>query len=97
MSDKLGPVTLLPSDGQGPLLPGASETSPRTQWLVDEEVRRLVDDAHGEVTRLLSGHRDELDSLAHKLLEAETLDAPGAYAAAGVPMRSGELQPEPQG
>ncbi len=29
MSDKLGPITLLPSDGQGPLLPGASETSPR--------------------------------------------------------------------
>ena len=27
MSDKLGPITVLPSDGQGPLLPGASETS----------------------------------------------------------------------
>src|SRR5262249_47517474 len=31
MSEKLGPLTLLPSDGQGPLLPGASETSPQTQ------------------------------------------------------------------
>jgi cell division protease FtsH len=97
MSDKLGPVTLLPSDGQGPLLPGASETSPQTQWLVDEEVHRLIDDAHAEVTGLLSEHREELDSLAHKLLEAETLDAPDAYAAAGVPMRSAELQPEAQG
>jgi cell division protease FtsH len=90
MSDKLGPVTLLPSDGQGPLLPGASETSPRTQWLVDEEVHRLVDDAHAEVTKLLSDHRDELDNLAQALLKAETLDAPDAYAAAGVPMRPGE-------
>ena len=44
MSDKLGPITLLPSDGQGPFLPGASETSPQTQWLIDEEVRRIVDD-----------------------------------------------------
>jgi cell division protease FtsH len=96
MSDKLGPVTVLPSDGQGPLLPGASETSPQTQWLVDEEVRRIVDDAHEEVTQLLSEHRGQLDSLAHRLLDAETLDAPEAYAAAGIPMRSAELQAEPQ-
>jgi cell division protease FtsH len=97
MSDKLGPVTLLPSDGQGPLLPGASETSPQTQWLVDEEVRRLIDDAHAEVTQLLSDHRQALDNLAHALLEAETLDAADAYAAAGVPMRSAELQPQAPG
>jgi cell division protease FtsH len=88
MSDKLGPVTWLPSDGQGPLLPGASETSAQTQWLVDEELHRLIDDAHAEVTRLLSEHRDELENLAHALLKAETLDAGDAYAAAGVPMRS---------
>ena len=33
-----------PATGTGPLLPGASETSPQTQWLIDEEVRRIVDD-----------------------------------------------------
>ena len=92
MSDKLGPITVLPSDGQGPLLPGASETSPQTQWLIDEEVRRIVDDAHAEVTQLLTEHRDQLDSLAHALLKAETLDAPDAYAAAGVPTRTPELE-----
>ena len=95
MSDKLGPITLLPSDGQGPLLPGASETSPQTQWLIDEEVRRIVEDAHGEVTQLLTAHRDQLDSLAHALLKAETLDAPDAYAAASVRMRTAELEPQP--
>ena len=93
MNDKLGPVTLIPSDGQGPLLPGASETSPQTQWLVDEEVLRLVDEAHGEVTQLLTEHREQLDGLAHALLEAETLDAPDAYAAAGIQMRVAELEP----
>jgi cell division protease FtsH len=92
MSEKLGPVTLLPSDGQGPLLPGASETSPQTQWLIDKEVRRIVDDAHAEVTQLLTEHRQQLDSLTQALLEAETLDAPDAYAAAGVPMRTAELE-----
>ena len=95
MSDKLGPIAVLPSDGAGPLLPGVSETSPQTQWLIDEEVRRLVDEAQAEVTTLLLEHRGQLDSLTHALLEAETLDAPEAYAAAGVSMRSAELQPEP--
>ncbi len=92
MSEKLGPRTLLPSDGQGPLLPGASETSPQTQWLIDEEVGRIVDDAHAEVTQLLTERREQLDNLSHALLEAETLDGPDAYAAAGVPMRSAEWE-----
>jgi cell division protease FtsH len=91
MSDKLGPITLLPSDGQGPLLPGASDTSAQTQWLIDEEVTRIVEQAHADVTRLLTEHRDQLDNLTHALLDAETLDAPEAYAAAGVAMRTAEL------
>ncbi|MFL5863623.1 MAG: ATP-dependent zinc metalloprotease FtsH [Solirubrobacteraceae bacterium] len=96
MSDKLGPVTLLPADGQGPLLPGASETSPQTQWLVDQEIQALVDSCHAQVTQLLTEHRNRLDDLSHALLGAETLDAIDAYAAAGVPMRRApEPQPEP--
>jgi cell division protease FtsH len=91
MSDKLGPITLLASDGQGPLLPGSSETSPQTQWLIDEEVHRIVEDAHAQVTQLLAEHREQLDNLTHALLDAETLDAPDAYAAAGVPMRTADL------
>jgi cell division protease FtsH len=90
MSDKLGPITWLPSDGQGPLLPDASETSAQTQWLVDEEVHSLINGAHAEVTQLLSEHREALDSLAHALLRAETLDATDAYTAAGVPTRTTE-------
>jgi cell division protease FtsH len=92
MSEKLGPVTVLPSDGAGPLLPGATETSPQTQWLVDQEVQRMVEEAHAAVTELLSEHRDALDNLAHELLNAETLDAPAAYRAAGVAMRTGAIE-----
>jgi cell division protease FtsH len=94
MSEKVGPIAVLPADGSSPFFPGASETSPQTQYLVDEEVRRLVDEAHAEVTQLLTEHRDQLDTLAHALLAAETLDALDAYAAAGVPMRAAELVPE---
>jgi cell division protease FtsH len=91
MSDKVGPIAVLPSDGAGPLLPGVSETSPRTQWVVDQEVRRLVDDAHHEVTQLLSNHREQLESLTQALLASETLDAVDAYAAAGAPSRAAEV------
>ncbi len=88
MSEKLGPISVVPSEAAGQFWPGVSETSPQTQWLVDEEVRQLVDEAHGEVTQLLTDHRPQLDGLTQALLAAETLDAIDAYAAAGVPMRA---------
>ncbi len=87
MSDKLGPVTLLPADGTGPSFPGASQTSEQTQWLIDQEVQRLIEEAHTGASQLLSAHRQQLDSLASALLKAETLDAPAAYAAASVLLR----------
>jgi cell division protease FtsH len=84
MSSKIGPVAVIPRDGSGPLLPGAAEVSPDTQKLVDDEVRRIVDDLHEEVVTLLRENRGKLDSLAKALLEHETLDEEDAYAAAGV-------------
>ncbi|HEX2194218.1 MAG TPA: cell division protein FtsH, partial [Candidatus Limnocylindria bacterium] len=84
MSKAIGPIAVLPSEGSGPLLPGVSEVSEATQRVLDEEVRRLVDTAHAEVTALLSENREKLDSLTNALLEAETLDEDDAYVAAGV-------------
>ncbi|HEX6491651.1 MAG TPA: ATP-dependent zinc metalloprotease FtsH [Gaiellaceae bacterium] len=84
MSDAVGPVAVLPQDGQGPFLPGVSATSEETQKLVDREVRRLVDDSYDTVLALLKENRDKLDSLARALTEHETLDEQQAYAAAGV-------------
>jgi cell division protease FtsH len=95
MSEAIGPLAVLPSDGNGPLLPGVSETSESVQRLIDEEVRRLVERAEQEVTRLLGEHRDQLDALAQALLRAETLDAADAYAAAGVGF-AGEPAQEPE-
>jgi cell division protease FtsH len=89
MSPAIGPVAVIPRDGTGPLLPGVAEVSPDTQRLIDEEVRRIVEQAHGEVVELLEQNRDKLDSLVAALLEHETLDEVDAYAAAGVP-RAGE-------
>jgi cell division protease FtsH len=84
MSAAIGPVAVLPRDGSGPLLPGVAEVSPDTQKLVDEEVRRIVEESHEKVVTLLRENRAKLDSLAAALLEHETLDEDDAYAAAGV-------------
>ncbi len=84
---------MLPAEGEGRSCRASSETSQKTQQLVDEEVRRLVESAHQEVTRLLSEHRDQLESLTQALLKDETLDAVEAYAAAGVPAHEPEADP----
>jgi cell division protease FtsH len=94
MSDAIGTIAVLPTDGQGPLLPGAADVSEETQRLVDEEVRRLVSGAHQEVVALLEENRARLDSLAQALLEHETLDQADAYRAAGVEPRATEAAGE---
>ena len=84
MSRSIGPIAVLPSDMNGPLLPGASEVSPETQRLIDQEVQRIVEESHQAVTALLTEHRDKLESLVEGLLRDETLDQDAAYAAAQV-------------
>jgi cell division protease FtsH len=84
MSPVIGPIAAIPRDGAAAYLPGAAETSPETQALIDAEVRRIIDESHGEVTTLLQENRDKLDALASALLEHETLDEAAAYEAAGV-------------
>jgi cell division protease FtsH len=83
MSDAIGPVAVVSNDGRGPFGSGP-EVSEHTQQLVDEEVRRIVEEARAEVRKLLQNNRPKLDSLAEALLEHETLDEDDAYAAAGV-------------
>src|SRR3954447_10811622 len=81
MAPEIGFVNVLPQD-HNPFL--GSDVSEELKRTVDEAVKRLVDDAHERVTRLLSEHRHELDSLAETLLDRETVDQDEAYAAAGL-------------
>jgi cell division protease FtsH len=94
MSQAIGPIAVIPQEGMSPFLPGVAEASESTQRLVDEEVRRIVESAHREVSGLLREHRANLDSLVAGLLEHETLDEADAYAAAGLP-RNQLAEPEP--
>jgi cell division protease FtsH len=84
MSGAIGPVAVLPTNGHGPLLPTIDEASEHTHRVVDAEVRRIVEAAYHEVSGLLREHRDQLDALADRLIEHETLDEADAYAAARI-------------
>ncbi|WP_222268890.1 ATP-dependent zinc metalloprotease FtsH [Modestobacter marinus] len=83
MSPVVGPVTVLPRPGQEQPF-GLDGAAPTTKGLVDEEVRRLVEECFGQAVETLRGNRERLDRLAHTLLEQETLNEDEAYAAAGV-------------
>jgi cell division protease FtsH len=86
MSDEIGLVTVLPADGAGPFgLMGEGMISEHTRQLLDAEVRRINDECHKRALSVLAEHREQLDAIAHALLEHETLDEPDAYAAAGIP------------
>jgi cell division protease FtsH len=85
MSDAIGLVTVLPPDGAGPYALAGEVVSEHTRQAVDDEVRRIADECHARALETLRAHRQQLDSLAHTLLERETLDEVDAYAAAGIP------------
>jgi cell division protease FtsH len=83
MSEAIGPVTVLPAPGnESPF--GLDGIAPATKELIDAEVRKIVEGCYAEAVELLQGHREQLSRLAHRLLEAETLDEDDAYAAAGI-------------
>ncbi|BDZ44518.1 ATP-dependent zinc metalloprotease FtsH [Naasia aerilata] len=83
MSPAVGPVSVLPASGQEQPF-AVDGVSPATRQLVDDEVRRILDDCYRDALRTLSENRERLDRLARALLERETLGEDEAYAAAGV-------------
>jgi cell division protease FtsH len=77
MSERIGPVTV---GEPGEVMLWGREVlprrgvSPHMADLVDDEVRRMVGEAHERARGVISAHRLALDALAAALLERETLD-----------------------
>jgi cell division protease FtsH len=78
MTDALGRVAYETETGRFLGLPvegGGRRFSEETGHAIDEAVRALLDEAHGVARAILERRRDELETLAAKLLERETLTA----------------------
>ena len=77
MSERIGAVKLGTGGGEPFLGRDAGhdrDYSDQVAFVVDEEVRRLIDQAHDEAYAILNENRDVLDRLALELLERETLN-----------------------
>lgn len=78
MSDRLGPVALGRQSGNmflGRDIASDRDFSNATAAAIDDEVRKLVDEAYRRAKDVLVGNRHVLDKLAEMLIEKETVDA----------------------
>jgi cell division protease FtsH len=80
MSERIGTLSVLPQEGD-PRMAGVSENLLN---IVDDEVRRIVDECYSEARRSLRDNREKLDSIVTQLLARETLEEREIYAAAGI-------------
>ncbi len=74
MSDRLGFVDYTPHEQPGALMPEKSY-SEQTARLIDEEVKRLIDEAYRDAEKLVNEHWDTVEAMAQALLKYETLSA----------------------
>ena len=83
MSEKLGLVSL-----EGPRTPlflpipthAPKEYSEETARLIDEEVKKIISQAHAKAREILGSHRSALEELAKLLLEKEVVERPELQA-----------------
>jgi cell division protease FtsH len=72
MSQKVGPLNYTQnSDG---VMFQEKPYSEATAQLIDDEMRRIVEECQAEAERTLANHRSELDTLAQSLLKNDSLD-----------------------
>ncbi|MFL2094515.1 ATP-dependent zinc metalloprotease FtsH [Marinilactibacillus psychrotolerans] len=76
MSDLLGPVQY---EGNGQVFLGRDYSqskaySEQFAYQIDQEVLRILNEAHDEAKRIVEEHKDAHELIAQKLLEVETLD-----------------------
>lgn len=74
MSDRVGFVNYAGSDQREMFLP-EKEYSDETARVIDEEIRKIVDAAYEECTRLIATHWEQLVAVAEALLKYETLSS----------------------
>ncbi|HGM4323245.1 TPA: ATP-dependent zinc metalloprotease FtsH [Pseudomonas aeruginosa] len=78
LSEKLGPLMYAEEEGEVFLGRSAgsqhANVSGETAKMIDQEVRRIIDDCYGTAKRLLDENRDKLEMMADALMKYETID-----------------------
>jgi cell division protease FtsH len=105
MSERVGPMAIGDAEQEvflGREIGHRRSVSERTARVVDNEIKRLIDEAYQQAMAILQAHRPLLDGIAEALLERETLDAEeiqllasGRPLPAFRPVRKVELPAEP--
>jgi len=78
MSDRLGPMRYGVPEGEvflGRDYNRQQDFSDDVAAIIDEEVRKLITQAHEEAREILSAHRAALDRISQVLVDKETIDA----------------------
>jgi cell division protease FtsH len=94
MSDELGAVNY---DGHKrskfldiPIGPERGAYAEDTAKLIDAEVKRIMDAAHSEARRILSGQRDQLEAVTRRLLDQEVMEGDELRTMLQVPAAAAE-------
>ena len=77
MSEKLGPMTFGQKEELiflGKEIAEQRDYSEAVAQEIDQEVRRLIDEAYSRAKEILTKYRDKLDLVARRLIEVETLE-----------------------
>lgn len=77
MTDRLGAVSYDERSQEGSyLMPGAADKnySPETAKVIDDEVRRLLDEANERASEIISTHKEQVELMTNMLMEFEDLD-----------------------
>jgi len=74
MSERLGFVRYAPVDSRESFVPD-KDFSDQTARLIDEEIKRIVDEAYADARRMLDDNWDKVVIVAEALLRHETLSA----------------------
>src|SRR5687767_11884602 len=68
-----------------PIGPERGPYAEDTAKLIDVEVKRIMDDAHGEARRIITEKRDQLEAVTRRLLEVEVMEGEELRRILGVP------------
>lgn len=75
----------------GPMIYDVSrggKLSDQTAFLVDQEIRKILEECYAKTVNLLTENRDKLEKLAEALLEHEEMDADQVYVLLGITPRT---------